>query len=682
MRRGDRAAPTEGCRLHDARAWRSRRAGLPSRHRAQPRSLLLLFGATVAALLCWSSSALALSQRGHEFGFSFGKKGSAEGQLTSPSGIAVNEKTGNVYVVDSGNNRVDVFHPAGTEGKFVEAWGFGVKGDGKKEFEHCTTKCVAGEEGSGLGQFKNPEAIAVDNSTGPSAGDVYVVSEREASITPIEKFSPIGTPLARLTTAGEALGGVAVDASGGVWAYEPGASTVQSFDNKEPNVVGAPVAVNTQCGKPGFAVNASAELFYANHQTIPAGKEECPETAPTAKDPALIGKFKHQGAEATVVAEALDGENSTGVAIDLSSGAGSGDVYVDNITTIAAFDKEGSLIQHFGAEGAELTKGSGVAVDASTEKVFVVDTAKNRVDVFEPRKEGAPEVDGVSSQNVNPTTTELFAQLDPRGAETEYFFEYGTANCKENPGSCVKTSTEKVAGVFGDQLVHARAENLQPGVAYFYRVFAKNKNGEAESPPGVLHTFTTLPNAAEILADGRAWELVSPAEKHGGSIEPLGYGVEGAIGGIVESSEEGNGVTSAADAPLLREPETNRAPEGVQVLSTRSPGGWSTQEIVTPHKFAEGVNPAEPQEYRFFSSDLSRALVEPIGLVAVSRTATCEATGHGRTRPLSTQQPHVRHHVHKMLRSALQLADRHDRGSVRSPGRHSTGAVRQRVERP
>jgi hypothetical protein len=50
----------------------------------------------------------------------FGTTGTAAGQMTTPRGVAVNQGTGNVYAVDSANNRVVVFSSSGT---FLRAFG-------------------------------------------------------------------------------------------------------------------------------------------------------------------------------------------------------------------------------------------------------------------------------------------------------------------------------------------------------------------------------------------------------------------------------------------------------------------------------------------------------------------------------------------------------------------------------
>ena len=63
---------------------------------------------------------------------------------------------------------------------------------------------------------------------------------------------------------------------------------------------------------------------------------------------------------------------------------------------------------------------------------------------------------------------------------------------------------------------------------------------------------------------------------------------------------------------MTGEPDGNRRPEPLQVISARNPvTGWSSTDVATPHNKGEGYAPGSATEYRFFSPDLSLALVEP-----------------------------------------------------------------------
>ena len=95
----------------------------------------------------------------------------------------------------------------------------------------------------------------------------------------------------------------------------------------------------------------------------------------------------------------------------------------------------------------------------------------------------------------------------------------------------------------------------------FYRVLASNALGAAEGEQRA-ETFETLPRSQGLLADGRAWELVSPAEKDGADIEPLSK-----EGGLIQASADGEAVAYVANGPVVSEPGGSRAPEPTQVLS-------------------------------------------------------------------------------------------------------------------
>jgi len=160
--------------------------------------------AVVASLA--GSTAPALAVNAHVFKSSFGGEGAGAGQFQFPFGVAVNEvtlgKTGDVYVADLGDNRVEWFSSEGTEFK--------------GEFDGHETPA---------GNLGVPAEIAIDNSTNPldpSAGDVYVV-DLEQNI--INKFDADGKYLSSIATGAEgqplgSLAGVAVDTNGNVWVAQ------------------------------------------------------------------------------------------------------------------------------------------------------------------------------------------------------------------------------------------------------------------------------------------------------------------------------------------------------------------------------------------------------------------------------------------------------------------------------
>jgi hypothetical protein len=111
--------------------------------------------------------------------------GPGEAYVGKSSGVAVNAVTHDVFVADTGNNRVDEFDPSKPPAEqFMRAWGWGVA-DGAAELQTCgpdafpvTIICQKGLSGPGVGELNAPSVIAVDNSGGASDGDVYVGTGR------------------------------------------------------------------------------------------------------------------------------------------------------------------------------------------------------------------------------------------------------------------------------------------------------------------------------------------------------------------------------------------------------------------------------------------------------------------------------------------------------------------------
>ena len=546
----------------------------------------------LCVLLLGGAPASGLISRGHVFVGSF--EGGAEHQLVRPDGIAVDEASGEVYVADHGapHEQVERFRPDGEGGyEFVSAF-----------------------------NVKSPAGIAVDNSSSvadSSRGDVYVVGAEEEGAFAEEhsvlyKYDPTtGKVLFKKTVFHaekeelelEEIYGVAVDGSGTLWVYWGEEGVLSAFSDAEANHWLPSLTKETKVeerfgcrARPGMALAPNDEFFYLAHER----ESDLGECAEEESSPVLVAKFDGSG---HAVARGVDREASSGVAVD----GGDGDVYVDNIGSVAGFSPDGSVIERFGS-GA-LGAGGAVAVDSARSEVLVAEPGTGKVVVFGGEGAGAPVVDSVDAQNLTSSSERLNAEIDPRGADTHYFFQYGTGSCVAAPSSCTDVPVAPGADLgsgFGDQSVSVELTGLQANTTYFYRVLAANEDGSAQSPESGETFFTTLPSAEGVLADHREWELVSPPEKHGASVEPISR--EGAL---IQAAADGGAITWAASTPVGGEAQGNRTPEPVQVLSSRGSEEWSSQTITTPHNRGEGIDPGEASEYRFFSPDLSLALVQP-----------------------------------------------------------------------
>jgi hypothetical protein len=107
--------------------------------------------------------------------------GSGAGKCGYVVSSAVDQSSGDLYLEDKSNNRVDEFNQAGV---FVRAFGWGVL-NGAEELQTCTVTCQAGLQGGGSGEIEpgEPGGLAVDQST----GDLYVTGGFR-----VQKFSPTG----------------------------------------------------------------------------------------------------------------------------------------------------------------------------------------------------------------------------------------------------------------------------------------------------------------------------------------------------------------------------------------------------------------------------------------------------------------------------------------------------------
>ncbi len=144
-----------------------------------------------------------------QFVRAWGKLGTGPGEFTYPAAIEVNA-LGNVYVADTGNDRIQVFS---STGEFLFTWG---------------------SRGSGPGQFYSPQGIAFDPS-----GNVYVTDYQNYRV---QKFTPEGQFLLSFGEGGTADGqfgrtntsyegpyGIAVDGNGDVYVGDQGNNRVQKF---------------------------------------------------------------------------------------------------------------------------------------------------------------------------------------------------------------------------------------------------------------------------------------------------------------------------------------------------------------------------------------------------------------------------------------------------------------------
>lgn len=208
------------------------------------------------------------------------------------------------------------------------------------------------------------------------------------------------------------------------------------------------------------------------------------------------------------------------------------------------------------------------------------------------------------STSQSSSSVTLNAKIDPNGAPTTYYFQYGTdasygSFAPATPGASIGAGE-------GDVVVNQHLQGVSAATTYHYRVVAISElaGGETVEFAGADETFTTQPLASGFkLLDGRAWEMVSPPNKHGSELEPLMQH----FGSYMQASVNGGAVTYTANGPTEEEPQGSRSLEPTQLLSMRTAQGWATKDITTRFEQVGKYFPGGGPEYQLFSSDLSMA---------------------------------------------------------------------------
>lgn len=600
--------------------------------RRRVQAALLVCGALSALVLMLAATDVAVAEeRGHTFTHSFGAPGSGEGQLSEPWDVAVNEATDDLYVVDHGNDRVEIFHEAanGTDTYVGEFNGSGLLSDEGK---------AAGSSGLGeeleTGQFLEPTQIAVDNAchykklTGsscekfdPSNEDVYVVDLGHAVI---DKYSPSGRYIGQITASesggrfenkvGEAaVTGVAVGPDGTLYV-----GALNHGKIIEPSVFIYNDAVHNgtcdTCVQNNFELSFSEAVFMGEGLAVD-GEGDVYAHLSRPPSPDKVAEYTPSG----TLLRVLD-VPPWGLASEWSGN----DVYIGSGEEAERFAPAGDEpIEQFGRAGLD---GSGLALDGATESLFAPDRSTGVVDVFGLEPSGLGSIKNTRVLNVGSSTAVFAASVNPRGSAATYHVEYGKCSANACAGSPLGERLPATGGVvagsrFEPAQVDLVVSALSPDAEYHFRVVVENEAGTDE---GEEITFTTRPQGQQGLLDGRVWEQVSPEAKNGALLAPI------AEQGISQAATDGGAVTYLASNPTEAQPPGDA--DAIQVLSRREiDGGWVSLDIPTAHQRPTGKSVGAGQEYKFFSEDLSQGLVQPFGEFLALSASASEQTAYLRT---------------------------------------------------
>ena len=477
----------------------------------------------------------------------FGSEGEGAGEFSQPSGIAVDNtlagaSAGDVYVMDRGNNRVEKFSAGG---EFLLAWGWGVA-DGKSEFETCgpttaTPACTPGIAGSGAGQFKNADGIAVDSSLGMSAGDVYI---EDSGNHRIDKFSEEGVFLlawgwgvADGKAEAQTCGPEAVTKTCQVGLDGEGSGELGSLGE---NALGVGPTGSVYVGESGpiggsaralrFSSGGSFEELLAlegsgnvmHSMTVDSSGDIYAFTNPQIEiefghvnePPIGVREFNGVGAELPPPRDPSAAEGAVVATGD------AGELFVDAIfegvphQRVDEFDGAGVQTASFDASETEEPL-VGVAFSKELGGLYVLTYARSEVQIV-PVPAAGPVVESEEAIAEAQGAVTVKARINPEGAHTKYHLDYGLTEAGESEETAPVTMT---ATEFAGEVVEVKLEGLKVGTTYHFHFVASNTNAPAGNA-GADQTFTTLPAVA--IESESAAHVTSASAELDATLNPLG----------------------------------------------------------------------------------------------------------------------------------------------------------------
>jgi hypothetical protein len=550
------------------------------------------------------------------------------GGASGPSvGITVHPVTGDVFAADpgtggTGNRRILQFE---ADGDFVRGWGFGVD-TGVAQFESCTiaSTCqaalaqTAAPAGTENGRFANanPTRIAVDADGVVYASDTTDSGRVIRFDSDLSAATALLAPLSAAFLSGSSTTGLEIDPSSGnllaarragppndpivqeITSPGGGSPTIADthvFDSENPtnepivNGIGlnpsngyiylgvAPLFTSPNGIFTGCTASSCHGLIVLANATGPVTASAEAATDVGATTAQVGGLVNAGGGHAAYRIEV----SRNGISWVDASGqqyvAGSTDVPV----SVAISGLEPNTLYRIRLSASKQVGMDEIESVVSAEQIVLTDAL-------------APDVQTRGSAKRTLTGAQLRATVDPNNASTTYRFEYGLAGDSFDKHVPVPDGD---AGAGGDpKLVVQTISGLQPDTLYQYRIVAENFVGESV---GDVVTFRTKASTPPLPPDGRAYELVSPADEVGGLGAGDWYHSPASHGDVGLAAYDGErfGVQGTWGSMLV---DGAYAYATDWALAERTPAGWTHKPAMNRSAFgrqsARFLNMADTNE--------------------------------------------------------------------------------------
>lgn len=470
---------------------------------------ILLAAVCIVGTILAISTGAAQAKLIHPYtGQSFGPQGIGGSDFNELDAVTIDPSTGDLYVFSEEAAEKGLLYKFTATG---EPANFSSTGTNKIEI---SLKHI--ESGS-------PE-LAVDGSSGPAKGDIYLETNEV-----VEIFSAAGVKLGEFKgEVRNSYNGVAVDSTGAVYIAEEGKDAIKKYVPTANPVTNADYTSSLSLSGVRFnAIAADSEgdiygltgeqlLRYSSMQFVGLGAVGTPIAHPGGRylafDPAdnhifvsqdeYIDEFNEMGElESVTGEEELRGEESpTRVAVNPLNG----DVYASQFKFI-----EGQY--HF------------------------------RLLIFAGSTVVVPEAITEAPTGVADTTATLDGSVNPGGLPATYQFQYGPST---EYGSVTPASPQIVGSDSTAHHLSAELTNLVPGSTIHYRIIATNANGTTHGADQVLyvHGPPTVASMTARFITQDSVELVGGVDPHGLETQAhLEYGTTTAYGNTSASEDVGSG---------------------------------------------------------------------------------------------------------------------------------------------